>query len=188
MNMIRKVCLEKNHERFEYLLDRPLPKDLILTQLVEAHPSVLEFNEFVSAEGTLYLTIKSTRRSRPLPRDVYGMHTIEDMRKEMGFSKGQKKEKKEHSLLQTHHTFVGGKGNNEIDWKLQQAQSALDNRAQKRRYPHIVIGKYAEKGNYQHLVGKRCKIVDSDDLLEIHLIQVMDDEKTYLIRKSDIKP
>jgi hypothetical protein len=54
-------------------------------------------------------------------------------------------------------------------------------------YTAEIMGEYAARGGYEHLVGKKCKLIEYNHDLEIYVVKVEDDEKEYVIRKKDIK-
>lgn len=52
----------------------------------------------------------------------------------------------------------------------------------------VVIGDvYAEKGKYEHLVGKKAKIIETNVDLDVSIVKAEGDDKEYVIRNQDIK-
>jgi hypothetical protein len=54
-------------------------------------------------------------------------------------------------------------------------------------YTAEIMGEYAARGGYEHLVGKKCKLIEYNNDLEVYVVQVKDDLQQYVIRKKDIK-
>ena len=54
-------------------------------------------------------------------------------------------------------------------------------------YVHDILGKYATRGGYEHLVGKKAKIISENTDLEIYTIEVEGDDTQYVIRMKDIQ-
>lgn len=70
-------------------------------------------------------------------------------------------------------------------WRLNEALKQF-NRPQK-EYPYVVGERYAERGNYAHLVGKSVKSILHDELIGVHVVKPEQEDKEYVIRESDLK-
>jgi len=54
-------------------------------------------------------------------------------------------------------------------------------------FAYIIGDEYAVRGGYEHLVGKKAKILETNEELGVHLVKVQDDDSQYVIRKQDVK-
>jgi hypothetical protein len=54
-------------------------------------------------------------------------------------------------------------------------------------YSAEITGQYASRGGYEHLVGKKAKIIETNEDLEVYVVKVEDDDTEYVIRMKDIK-
>jgi hypothetical protein len=57
----------------------------------------------------------------------------------------------------------------------------------KEEYPYTVGDVYAARGGYEHLVGKKAKVIEENNELEVYIVEVENETKQYVIRKKDIQ-
>ena len=90
----------------------------------------------------------------------------------------------EHEVARTHREMHQAE---RIRLAKEELKRQLDKMEEAKEHFYIVGDDYAVKGGYEHLVGKKVKLIDVNEQMGVYLVKAEDDENEYVIRKQDIK-